>query len=349
MSAKSSYLVLIVSILVLNSCLDIDLHTRIYPDGSCTRFISVEGDSSHILDTFFPIPLDSSWQPIFSELDDKHLYQAEKTFPHVEALNMEFAPGNPYEVMISIQGELQTSFYWFYSDLEYREIHRVNNPLRSIELDEYLSAEEVDKLFENIGRESIDPADSAELAILDERFNSWIYENEFQAFYSLVQQSLSATSNTLLSPEVLDAQRDTLYFHVLESEAEPGNVKDWADRFEVILGAGTITQLMEMNKLAFKVLDEKLMLRDEVVFSGYQNRLSLPGEIRESNADSLSGVTAFWNDYSLHLLIGDVEMTAATRHTNGWAWGITVLLLIGIGWYFFKNRRDSGSFPGNSP
>ena len=48
---------------LLCSCLDTEIHTRINSDGSCVRYLTVKGDSSHMTESFFPIPMDSSWNP----------------------------------------------------------------------------------------------------------------------------------------------------------------------------------------------------------------------------------------------------------------------------------------------
>jgi len=323
---------------LLVGCLDVEMHTRVHPNGSLTRYIEVKGDSADIFNSGFPVPRDESWQPVFTPAEENRVYyRIEKQFPDVDALNAEFEAGDRFTPAITIRGELERKFRWFTTELTYREIHSVNNPITAVPLESYIKPGDLELLFLNLVDPKSVESDSSEIVRLETQLNEWYIANEFTAFFDLLIKA-AAHRDAGECVETLRTKREAMFQDILQQEIEPGNVAEWTEYFEGFLEDSTLRSLVQANQVPFGLLDQQYQIQDEIIFSQYVNRISLPDNISASNASEVDGVTAYWPDYSVRLLTGEVEMWARTRHLNAWAWLVSILILLAVAYGFYRRR-----------
>ncbi len=320
--------------LVLVGCLDVRLHTQVHPDGSLTRSMVIRGDSSSMANSSFPLPQTEGWSAHWERLDeDQREVEYRKTFADAGEMNAEFDARDPLEPQIVIDASLTREFRWFFTDMIYREIHRMNNPLRGIPLTDYISGEEWESLLDLSRADSTTRTDSTHKAELEEQFNRWFLANEFISFYDLLIRAAALEGER---PELVDSlisHRDGLLDILLHGQSNANRVEDFLEHVESALGDTTLGVLVRQNPAGFTLLDRKYQAYEEVMFSEYRNAISLPENIRLSNADTVDGVTARWEEYSPRLLAGEVNMWAIARHQNGWAWVVTILAILLLGWW----------------
>jgi len=132
-----------------NSCLEYQFTTRIFPDGSCERIMSIRGDSADLMHGVIHVPNDSSWKINISQVPgDQKKFELTATahFPNVEALNKYFYQSIDSMPAVSIKSELTKKFRWFYTYLDYKETYKAFTPYRKVPISKFLKEEE-DKIL----------------------------------------------------------------------------------------------------------------------------------------------------------------------------------------------------------
>jgi hypothetical protein len=318
---------LLLWIIMWTGCLDIEVSTDVALDGSSVRVVTVEGDSSNIFSSRFPIPMDSTWQiDLVQEDEDSYVYTARKHFADISELNREFAVEDSSEVAIGMQVSLEKRFHWFFSSLEYRERYAVNNPIDEVPLSDYLSEDEIVLLIRSRtnGNEGEEGADTALLDDLEERFNAWYARNVFEAFYRPFSAGVDELGHNVLTPQYLASMKERLFQDMLTSSIDDG-LEFWVAHFEAALGMPAARQVVESNPHPFRTLEAQMELDEELFLSDYSNSVRLPGLIVTTNANTLKGNQATWDDIGPYLLFGDYEMMVKSRTLN---WGVTIISAI---------------------
>jgi hypothetical protein len=321
-SGKGTWLLLL-SVIMWTGCLDIEVSTEVASDGSCERIVTVKGDSSDIFSTRFPIPMDSTWQiELVQEEKDSYVYTARKHFADISELNREFVVEDSSEAAIGIQVSLEKRFHWFFSSLEYRERYALNNPIDEVPLSEYLSDEETELFIHSRinGEDGEDEPDSDMLDDLEERFNAWYERNVFEALYRAFSVGVDELGHNFLTPQYLASMKERLF-----QDIRDGSIELWVDHFATTLGTPAVRQVVENNPVPFQVLEEQMALDEELFLSDYSNRVSLPGLIVKTNAKTLQGNQATWDDIAPYLLYSEYEMVVKSRMLN---WEVTIISAI---------------------
>ncbi|MFC1583518.1 hypothetical protein ACFL4U_02425 [Candidatus Neomarinimicrobiota bacterium] len=318
---------LLLWVIMWTGCLDIEVSTDVAPDGSCERIVTVEGDSSNIFSSRFPIPMDSTWQiDLVQEDEDSYVYTARKRFANISELNREFVVEDSSEVAIGMQVSLEKRFHWFFSSLEYRERYAVNNPIDEVPLSDYLSEDEIVLLIRSRtnGNEGEDGADTALLDDLEERFNGWYARNVFEAFYRPFSAGVDELGHNVLTPQYLAAMKERLFQDILTSSSNDG-IEFWVEHFEAVLGTPAVRQVVAGNPHPFRTLEAQMEIDEELFLSDYSNSVSLPGLIVKTNANTLKGNQATWDDIAPYLLYSEYEMVVKSRMLN---WAVTIISAI---------------------
>lgn len=329
-------LLLILFGILWTGCLDVEFFTEVAADGSCERTVTVKGDSSDIYASRFPIPKDSTWDiNLVMEDQDNYVYTARKQFADIHELNQEFVVEDSNIVAISMHASLKKRFHWFFSSLKYREVYEVNHPVNEVPLTEYLTE---DEMYLYIGQrlngdQEEDETEAALLDDLEERFNTWYAHNVFEAFYKPFTTGVAEMGHDILTPEFLASKKENLFEEILDSSVG-SDIESWIELFEKVLGTPAVRQVVEDNPRPFQLLEAQMALHEELALSDFSTSVRLPGLIVETNAGTLEGSRAAWNDIGSYLICTQYETAAKSRMIN---WGITivnavilVLLLAGL-------------------
>src|SRR4030043_2189443 len=127
------------SLLWITGCRDIEVATTVHQDGSLERTVTVRGDSSSLLGSKFPVPVEPVWT-IRKEKEasgDKYVYTATKTFKDAGELNRYFDPDTAARIRMFV--EVKKRFRWFSTFIGYREILRSQNPFRLVPYSDFLT------------------------------------------------------------------------------------------------------------------------------------------------------------------------------------------------------------------
>ena len=312
--------VTIVTILIsicISGCREIKTTSQIFSDGSCERIVILEGDSSDIADTSFPIPRDSSWTIIFEKLTGhsrQFKYSAKKTFQTVSKLNEEFSSIPDTLLQVRIEVNLKKSFKWFNTHFFYMETYKTCNPFLKIPISNYMNGKEILLYFEN--EDTLD---------LKQKFENWFTEAVFAEFYQGLLQKCKSIQNGDSLYSLVMGSRDTLYNILILPDFFNNAPNDTAiiEQCRKIFNHETLLSLEDPIKSSLYEIDQKIAFMTTVGEDNYMNTVIMPGFIIDTNAKIMEGNQVKWEDENMDILFKDYIMWVESRIINKWAYGMT--------------------------
>ena len=115
----------------LFGCNEIEINTKVAPNGKLTRLISVSGDSSGVGESGYPIPNDSSWTIKGEKNPDdpkKLLWTISKIYKNENELNEDFVKQDGV-LFIDSKVEVDKKFRWIYTYYTYQETVQELGPI----------------------------------------------------------------------------------------------------------------------------------------------------------------------------------------------------------------------------
>ncbi len=219
-------------ILLFNGCLEYDIITRVFSDGSIERIFKVTTaeDSSTIFEhSAFKLPTDSTWEiKTWREVEDStkekpdslYCYSARKKFKNYSELNKDLMIDSDIFNLIRIETKLKKKFRWFFTYFEYKEAYNKYFPFNRKPSEDYLTHEEVKYvLSEDDGKnyrynpqlDKFIPIDEADTNIklserekarakelendIETRFEKWQKDNIYEAYYTSLLKSINQTNS----------------------------------------------------------------------------------------------------------------------------------------------------------
>jgi len=335
---KIKLVLLAIVLLFTLACEETSITTRVQADGSCIRTMVVESDSGKLGKKAFPIPLDQTWSYEYRKdesKEKKHIYTAQKTFPTVQDLNLEFLENPVKPPKIKREVIFEKNFQWFFTRYLYRETtHRVN-PFQSIPLDSFFDSKEREvleqwfddekELEEKFPKEILDKVEN--------KFQEWYLRNLFAEIHPILVRGAENLNNPKLPASLLKEKEESL-FQAFASETQALEDLKWDRVFEVLtktLGTPLIKDIYQNEKKAFQEIDTKSKRLNNLLELGFTNRVAMPGIIVETNAEAVEGNKAGWEVEILRVLFTDFEMRVESRKVNWWmVWltgGLVVILI----------------------
>jgi hypothetical protein len=309
-------LVVLGSILFLSCYKDaIQTTTRIFPDGSCERIVTAEGDSTYVSKRSFPIPLDSSWTITYNMPDKESQAKeqvARKWFPNVKALNREYIQDPDTAMIIHISQKLKKKFRWFNTYYYYEEIYHAMDPFKNVPIAEYFTREELDLYYIN-----------ADTLDFDKRTTEWWNKATFESFYKNLTDSLRAQH----SEEILNSlvtYKDSLNSLILMDKLSE-------DSLILCMKALLAKQMNDSVKTTTLHVLHDTDHKTEFFMNGlndYTNEVIMPGLILDTNAKDIEGNSVQWKfDYN-RFIWEDYTMWVESRVVNRWAMIATGILCV---------------------
>jgi hypothetical protein len=351
-----------------NSCLEYQFTTRIFPDGSCERIMTVRGDSADLMHGIIKVPNDSSWKIKIAPVPgDQKKYELTATahFPNVETLNKYFYKSVDSMPTVSIKSELVKKFRWFYSYLDYKETYMAFTPYRKVPISKFLTEDEVKILFagdekiiyqpnedivrlrrDTLEKVNLSHADSLKLEKkkedIEKRYNEWLAQSMFEYMYDVLAERSEKIGSEKVNKEIMMASRDSIYAELIRNKpvnTEESHKGNSVTTPEMILEAARkyfpteeLSKVLSLDSLAFEEIDHKYDKMEAITSNTYGNKLLMPGIITSTNAKSLNGNILSWEIEPGEFFFYDYVMNAESRIMNKWAFwvsGILVLLLLG--------------------
>ncbi|MBL7838789.1 MAG: hypothetical protein JNJ75_01485 [Cyclobacteriaceae bacterium] len=336
---------LILSLLViitLASCeFDVATETTVYPDGSLDKTIAVEKtDSANFI---FNV---SSWERSIikkaqedTAKTDSVQYDAftsfHKKFASAEDANADLSVVS--DTILQVTSKFEKKFRWFYTYITYSETYHKLNKMK-LDPEDYFTREDyafIDRL----------PAEGQKIAKADELYLNLLHDKIFSKYGEDVMQEEFFT----LAGIVVTAQpaRDSLKKHKTDLRAalEKLNDRGGVDQNNMLLAALDSFKIpIDQSKVAeFQIAQKKFWKKigfiSTVDDGKFVNRINLPWDVVNTNADSVSGNTLIWSPPTIKFLLKDYTMYGECRRLNWWA-VIVSLGIIGLTGYLFIRKRN---------
>jgi len=196
----------IIAFTIIGCNKSIDVTTKVYPDGSCDRIMTIEGDTGKISSKDFPFSIDHNWDTILTfkqkinEKNDtsyRHELIASKHFESIEELNKAIQNDQSEYKHLYRSVNLERKFRWFYTFLSYHEKYDKLIQFDKIPITDYLTDMEID-IYRFVNADKVDSLANEESIRFLFREHDEILESEME----LVLIVLEANKDTVqLSPE----------------------------------------------------------------------------------------------------------------------------------------------------
>jgi hypothetical protein len=331
-------LAIIVSILVIVAgCREITVNTKVHVDGSCERTVSIQGDSSDVLDSRFPTPRDSTWTIKAHRLekgDKKFEYKASKTFARFEDMNAFFDASDDSIRLIRSRVDLKRRFRWFITVYRYEEVYRVLNPFQHIALNEYMTEEELAMLMSEEENKEV-----------EKKYEMWGQKNMLEEFLTQFITAAAKKEDPKLAKAYILEKREELYVHVFEEGYEGGDdVESILLALENVLGTPSVRTMRSEVETIVDEIDRQVEFLMEADSDSYTNIVTMPGLILDTNAGQIEGNRVAWEVKTKKFMDCDYTMWVESRSVNRWIIFLTALvILIPVAWSIIRAVKQ-GSF-----
>ena len=318
-------------VLAFSACREVSVTTKVNPDGSFTRIITVTGeDSSEVLKTDLPFPVDETWARLSSrDTSDstKYIVTYTKSFRNSSDLNAEIKSDTSKYKNLEKEISVAKKFRFFFSYLNFKEVYKCANPFIKLDYHNYLTEEDIQW---NSGlKVPVSSADSARKNEADDKLSAFLQESFMAEIESVLLDGIKKLNNPLLKPE------DVTMYH--DSVAEYFDLDKWGedkiiDGYCELSGNDAFLLLKDIKPPLFEDLQKKYeMFLSTVLLEGYTEIVEMPGLITATNSAMLKGNQVRWSFKPDTILVRDFEMYAESRVINYWAFvlaGVVMLTLV---------------------
>ncbi len=312
-------------LLLIGGCKEFEITTEVARNGSITRTVAVQGDSSGFGETALAIPSGPEWRRSTrpdSEEVGTTWYVFEKGFRRVSDLqaDIDARPGGRYAVRSRV--ELEKRHRWFTTWWTWTETYAPAWPFRDPPPEEYFTPEDLIRLQN-------DEADST----LSARGEEWQIRTLYEEFFTRFRSGAVRLAHPDLSPGRLDETKEAL-FGVLVAAADEA---DEDEMVEVLLTACTgfyatpaVAELRPEFEDFGRLYDDFNAWYELFGGEGYTHTVAMPGIIIGSNADDVQWSTAKWEIEPGEFLYFPFTIEVTSRAANVTALIIAGLVLAGL-------------------
>ena len=332
-TARAASLLLV----LLSGCLDVETKTVVHSDGSIVRTVSFTGDSASVFTDRLPMDVDDTWKISTRKIDDKKFVRtASRLFTNARDLDKAVSgtKGNSIQIRVS----LEQSFRWFFTEYTYREKYLTVHQFTTVPIHNYVSESEIESGIQHeIKKEPFKTrGDSLALEDAGQRFEEWRARSVFEEYFAALMEGARRIGKASLPPDTLAAHKEQL-FSIAEAKIEANNLDTLGSMFASVLRSSAVTEAIKANMQVFEDLKERLRFEQSLMSNGYKASVEMPGLITDTNAGTVEGSTAIWQDFITFAYIRDYEMWVTSRAVNWWMVIITgIFIVLGIALYGLK-------------
>lgn len=345
MKSLSFIILPLLAVVFLSSCEhDVITETTVHPDGTLDKIIMLEFDSAKsarsdiflLGDWGYERVLKENGKGIDSTKSAKIFNRFSRTFKSAEEANLVLA--HPGDTLFSITSSFEKKFRWFYTYIYYAEtFHAINH--MHMKPDDYLTPEDyafIDRL----------PAEGQKISKADkfylDQLNTRIFDiYGMRAFY---EEYFGLTLKLLKESNLESRWSDTLKMHKEDIFELMENKKNLEDDFMLhVLDSLHFPLKFDEARIQYhdisKTFEAKINFISTAHDGKYVNRINLPWNVTQTNADSVSGNSLIWAPPSIKFLLKDYTMYGECRKLNWWAVLVSVLI-VGFTGYLFVRKRN---------
>ncbi len=321
---------LVILILALGACREINVRTLVNKDGSFTRIITVSGDSADAFKKELPYPVDASWT-MTSKKDTagkgKFIVTYTKNYKNAEELRAEIGQDTSWFGQLLRQIDIKKRFGFFYSYVEYKETYPAANPFTVLPYKDFVTPE--DYLWVTRRHPIEDPADSIKRKDAENKVLMYLLESATAE----VEKILAGGIRKLNDPK-LDAFKIGEFHDRIKSILSKGdflNEGALIDSLRFWTGISTFDRLKQIQPPLFQEFNQKAkFLENMLMMEEFHVEAVMPGLITETNSAMLNGNQVSWEVFPMEFLLEDYSMVVESRVINVWAFVLSGIIILGL-------------------
>lgn len=321
---------IIMLLLAFSACREITVTTKVNPDGTFTRIITVTGDSSDVFKTDLPFPVNEIWVRISSrDTSDntKYMMTYSRSYRNSDELNAEVKSDTGSYRKLEREVSVNRRFGFFYSYLTFREVYKSINPFTSLDYREYLTEEDI-HLYSGV-KIPVTAADSVRQNEFQEKAEAFLLASATAEVESILQNGIKKLNNPLLNPGDIPIYHDSIYKKMEDWDFKKAD--DFIDFYSEWSGNKAFSLLHDLEPPLFEDFVKKIAVLDTIaLIAGYTEVVEMPGLITSTNSTMLNGNQVRWEFQVMSVMISDFEMHAESRVINYWAFILTGIVLLAL-------------------
>ena len=332
MKTKHILYLIAVLILVLSSCREITITTKVNKDGSFTRIVRITGDSSEVLQTDLPFPVNDTWAKTIEKdtsVIGGFVVTYTKSYRNSDELNEEIASDTSWQRSLNREISVTRKFGFFYSYLKFRQVVQAANPFDSLNYKDFLTRE--DLLWISGMKPVINSADSSRKDEADDKADLYFTQTMAVEIESMLAEGIRRLNIEDLKPEDVSLYHDSIAV-ILENSKF--TLPDIIERYSRWTGRAEVMKMNDLIPPPLEGLDEKMeILLRILLMDEYVQVVEMPGLITATNSIALNGNQVRWQFIPVTVLFEGYEIYVESRVINIWAFvvsGLVILALISI-------------------
>jgi hypothetical protein len=319
-------------LMVFSACKEVTVTTKVNPNGTFTRIITVTGkDSSEVAKPDLPFPVDETWARLSSidSLDSTiYIVTYTKTFRSSTELNQEIASDTGSYKNLERNITVSKKFRFFFSYLTFKEVYNSVNPFTKLDYHAYLTDEDI-QWYSGL-KIPVTQADSTLKDEAEDKVLAYLTRSATSEVESIIQNGIIRLNNPLLNSENITIYHDSLYSQIEKFDIKEGN--DFIECYQKWSGNEAFSLLNGLEPPIFEDFTKNISRLETILeLEGYTEEAEMPGLITATNSAMLKGNQVRWDFQPIAALVCDYEMYAESRVINYWAFvlaGIVMLALV---------------------
>jgi hypothetical protein len=329
---KTRHLVfgLVLLILGLGACREINVRTTVNRDGSFTRTITVSGDSADAFKKELPYPVDASWS-MTSRKDTsgkgKFIVTYTKNFKNNEELKAETERDTSWFSRLPRHIDIRKRFGFFYSYVEYNEIYQAANPFKLLPYKSFVTADEY--LWVTRKHPVQSPSDSVKRKEAEDKVMNYLLESATAEIEKILDTNIQKLNEPGLKAIQIRNYHDRIKRVLsdgksMDEEMMIDSLKSWS-------GISVIDRLKEIQPPLFREFNVKIKILENVLtMEEFHVEAGMPGLITGTNSSMLNGNQVSWDVFPMGFLLEDYTMMVESRVINVWAFVLSGIILLGL-------------------
>lgn len=336
MKRKSLKAVISFLVVIAASCGDPETTVTnvVHTNGSITRKIEMKSLGNEFYISDVQVPYDSTWTirdslEITEDGDTIYVRRAEKLFASVDEINKDYLSDSTLNMDVRRRAEFRKRFKWF--NTEYRFAEVIDKTMSyGYPVSDFLNKEELDWFFspDNITDEKLYGPDSVRYRAFSDSVD---LKTEEWTFRSLVSEWIGEFSNLNkggaegdMTADALKSREEEFIEIIRRGEEHFDSLWSNGIMLKEFIGEGNAVKYKTEADSALNIVTEHLW----VDFSGYSQRIVMPGEIIGTNGFIDSAKILSWPVESGFFKTEPYVMYAESKIPNRWAWIVSGIFLL---------------------
>ena len=328
-------------LILLPGCLDIYFTTEIKANGDIVKTLVLEGDSSEIMGSYYPILHNETWEKEWIDIktdddEDKKKLVLSKTFKNYKLASADLNPADslPY---FRMEPKLKKKFRWFFTYFDYTDTVLEMNPFNKLDWKDFFSEEETELIVMDEEDREADPRyDKEKYSKVEDKFEEYILTSAFEELFQLFLKARSLTEGISLSSEDVHAAKAKLYQAALEAE-ENESIDVLMQIFQTVLDSKDVAKIAQDNSELLGYFDSKMEFFENAFDDNMHFTIRMPGLLISTNSNQIEGNDLTWGIDSIDAYFTGFAMKAESRIVNTWAFLVTGIALAFLLFYVIFN------------